>query len=131
MCLFSMNWLTRPKQQIAKALVEGPWENSTIAPETPWVKKIVAPKPPEMDLLHNREGTLLVRFKRSESNAVFQYVINEKLDGEWQKPVVISGKYGSYPIKENVNAIAVRIADRSRQMSGFSIVNIEPLELVE
>ena len=122
-CLFSMNWLTRPRLNLPEKLAQGPLAAPAIVPQTPWIKSS-RPVAPKVELRANSEGQYLARFKPGSRAEVFQYVLNEKRNGQWQPPVVIPAMYRSYPVKPGIESIAVRTSNRFRNLSEFSLVDI-------
>lgn len=127
MCLFSVTSLMRENKGHASALVEGPWAEKALIPPSPWKRKST-PQPPALTRIDEPDEGVAVGID-IRSDEAFQIVINEKKDDRWDPPTIHTAGYRQHPIKDDVQAIAVRTVDRLRQMSEAMVLERSKVDI--
>lgn len=121
-CLFGVSELLSGQVKTSSMLTGGLWSEKALIPETPWLG-IDRPVPPKLSKVTVTGGGQIAKMTAMNDD-VFQVVINEKREGKWSRPDILS-VYRGHEIDREVEAVAVRVVNRVRLMSDPVILKLD------
>ena len=109
-CLFSMKSLMGADAALADRLAKGPWSQPALVPASPWLDAR-APRAPRIDV-GTAGGRRALRLTARDDDT-FRYVIDEQVDGRWQRRIVPAAGDEPVVLASKDGAVFVRAVDRT------------------